>query len=171
MSNLISNDNAPHSRWSFSLDFGFAIMLFGYELEAHFDLFDWHFQSSDALPAFMFLWAGPFYFGLTDTTIHNLDFDEKDTKIAQLTKDLKGAEFRLAFEKDETEQLRVKLDGCAAAAGGYGENLKPRTYGHSKPYDEVRLLYVKYRQALKLIEKIRGKKEPPKRSHKAKKAQ
>jgi|ERR1035437_1461071 hypothetical protein len=160
MSNLITNDKDLHSRLSFALDFGFSIMLFGYEIEVAFDLFEWHLKSSETLPVFMYLWFGPFYFGVTDSTIRVLDFDEKDANIAQLCKDLKATSIRLLQEEKEKEQLRGQLAGCSVAAGGYGEKLDPGAYGHSNSYDEVRLLHVKYMQALKLIEKIRGKKEP-----------
>lgn len=166
------NEKSP-SRWSFGVETLFSFTIFGYKFDFDFDLFSWHFGATELLPIRMDICFGPFYFGFTDITIRELEEPTtKDLLLEQLVKTsqeqykkINELEYSLAFEKDEVEQLRVQLAGCAVAAQGYGEKLDRGTYGYSLSYEDTRLLYVKYRQALSLIEKLRGKQAPPKRSH------
>ncbi len=154
--------DAVASRLSFGLDGGGSFMLFGYSFEVSFDLFEWHFNSQELLPVGMSVWVGPFYFGVRDATFHELEVTEKNSEITRLetvNRRLQGV----------TDRLQLQLSGCAVAAQGYGEILTPDEPGWSPAYDDVRLVSVKYRQALKLLDKVRpAPVKAAKRSHKKK---
>jgi len=145
------------SRWACSLDFGFAITLFGYQIGFSFDITEWHIMFDHFEGVGYLIYFGPIAFDILDATKYKERPSERDLLCATILENYGKVSTELAQEKTAHLQDIARLAACGATAEGWGEELDPVNPKYSDAHKKTLILLVKYKQALKEIEKLRNK--------------
>lgn len=144
---MIKYKNKQSKRWSFGIDFGFALMAFGYQVGVSFDITEWH-LTWDYFPGVGFLVClGPLYFDALDAT----QYDNEENN------EIKDLEHNLELAHEAQDQLYVKLAACGITARGEWGHLEPTQVEYSDAQNCIADLFQKYTQALKEVEMLRNK--------------
>jgi hypothetical protein len=115
------------SRWSCGFDFGFAITLMGYQFGFSFDLTEWHLMAEHHEGVGYLVCLGPIALDILDAT----EYIDPAEKVIQDLRDTLDA------TNETVDELYVKIAACAQ--------------------NETARLFIKYTQALEVIEKLRKK--------------